>query len=519
MKKLIVLGLAVLCLLSSCSKDGDVKKILKASELISPADKAVIKANSVKLEWAKNSDMTVKYDVYLGTNELLIDAEKVASQIAEIELTVNDLIANTTYYWKVSSVNAKGEIVESSVFSFSNGLPTKAVLLNPINEDVLVLTSVDFKWEKSSLADNSEIVYNVCYSTTNDFASFEKTADVSETKITVENLKENTKYFWKVLSKDASGAYTESKVSSFTTHTTPSFNLLLPINEFVGENPEKLTWQTVEGFTYNVYLSKDTKEFSDVNMIKRNALVGEYAVSTIEAGATYFWKIHAVNAKGTEFPSEVFSFTTEKKIIDGQEGTFTDRDGHVYKTVILNGKEWLAENYAFIPEANSNYLWMIPGKSVKDEAYANVAQDENYKKYGLLYTIESITEVMPAGWHLSTDDEWNDLEEQLGMSVGDREIMAYRGSHAAALRAVDATWTVETTNTSKMGLLAAGKGTFGVPSPVFADFGKSAWILTATEKSGKYFYRKVFNGAEVGVKRALEAASVRMSVRLVRDAK
>lgn len=86
-------------------------------------------------------------------------------------------------------------------------------------------------------------------------------------------------------------------------------------------------------------------------------------------------------------------------------GTFTDpRDGYTYKTVCIKGVEWFAENLRY----NS------PGSECYDLDPANCAI------YGRLYTWTDLMNgttsqgLCPAGWHVSTSDEWQQLADSLG---------------------------------------------------------------------------------------------------------
>jgi uncharacterized protein (TIGR02145 family) len=77
----------------------------------------------------------------------------------------------------------------------------------------------------------------------------------------------------------------------------------------------------------------------------------------------------------------------------------------------------MAENLAFFPyltsllgDSSGYYVWGYHNSSTTPPK-----QTSNYKKYGVLYGHESAQRACPAGWHLSTDEEWKTLEIFLGM--------------------------------------------------------------------------------------------------------
>jgi len=103
------------------------------------------------------------------------------------------------------------------------------------------------------------------------------------------------------------------------------------------------------------------------------------------------------------------------------DGTITDIDGNVYKTVKIGTQTWMAENLKTtkyrngdpIPNVTDSASWT----ALKTGAYCNYKNDtSNASSYGRLYNWYAVNTgiLAPQGWHVPSDEEWSILIDYLG---------------------------------------------------------------------------------------------------------
>jgi uncharacterized protein (TIGR02145 family) len=90
---------------------------------------------------------------------------------------------------------------------------------------------------------------------------------------------------------------------------------------------------------------------------------------------------------------------------DGAGGTLT-YDGKRYRTVVINGKTWMAENLNIAPSSGGS--WCYGGN------------EANCDRHGRLYDWETAKAVCPSGsgWRLPDRADWNGLLSTAGGAAG-----------------------------------------------------------------------------------------------------
>lgn len=111
------------------------------------------------------------------------------------------------------------------------------------------------------------------------------------------------------------------------------------------------------------------------------------------------------------------------------------RDGQVYKAVKIGDQIWMAENLNYGTMITSGSPEQLPG--VQRICYDNNAA--NCEIYGGLYDSNDLGSTCPNGWSVPSDNDWQVLEIEAGMSVGDATGDRWRGQTAGD-RLKDATF-------------------------------------------------------------------------------
>ncbi|GLU43132.1 FISUMP domain-containing protein [Allomuricauda sp. NBRC 101325] len=188
---------------------------------------------------------------------------------------------------------------------------------------------------------------------------------------------------------------------------------------------ESTIFESLDPGTYTLEV-KDSKNCSDITEViladPCSALAVEvtaelYAITAVASGGVepYMYSLNGIDFQDTgifaDLPAQDYTVTlkdanectTTAQVTAVQLASFTDdRDGQTYKVVKIGDQIWTAENL--------NYQ----GEGVAYSCPNNDAA--NCDIYGALYTWNEAQLVVPEGWHVATNDDWNALIAALGGS-------------------------------------------------------------------------------------------------------
>lgn len=138
-------------------------------------------------------------------------------------------------------------------------------------------------------------------------------------------------------------------------------------------------------------------------------------------------------------------------------------DNRHYKTVKIGEQVWMAENLAYLPSVSPVQTGSetVPHYYVYDYDGTDLEaarQNPHYQTYGVLYNWTAALTACPEGWHLPSNDEWNELELTLGMTPAMIENYYWRGTHQGNLLKNSYGWNNNGNGTNSVGFCALPGG-------------------------------------------------------------
>ena len=277
--------------------------------LIAPLNGAMGQAISGTLiKWDSLPGVT-NYIFRIDTSPDFKDAMGNPSILSNPEITMNNLLNQTTYYWQVRTYEKTDSSSWSPVYSFTTIPLTAPKLTSPANQSVYVSLNPKLTWTTVAGATgyNIELDSNITYSSAQKFS----TTTSSYTLPKKSKLMYNTLYYWRVNTnngKDSSGW--SNSFSFLTKDTLPNApRLFLPLDSSMNQMPNViLLWSKVAGTGMKYILQVDTNS-QFTNPMTDTIATNQMNLSNLTFGGIYYWRVQILNNGITTNWSKIYSFT------------------------------------------------------------------------------------------------------------------------------------------------------------------------------------------------------------------
>ncbi|WP_020403892.1 alpha-amylase family glycosyl hydrolase [Gracilimonas tropica] len=292
---------------------------------VAPDNGAINIPDELTIKWTK-VDLATSYRLQISDDQSF---EKVKIDTANIQGTFFEVVEllsrNTTYYWRVKSVNPSEESEWSVVQSFNTlpVAPNAPLLASP--SDSLTDTQIDltFHWRSSG----EETKYRFQLAENSSFTQKFDTSGVSDTLLVITSLKNNQTYYWRVSAVNTGGNSKWSDVNVFKTVISKPEPVILvqPLKgDLVHPLENRFVWVKAErASTYRFQLSADaTFETPLVDTV--NITDQKLENINLEKETRYYWRVQGANRGGAGNWSEVQEIET--KFITSIEETGVPRE-------------------------------------------------------------------------------------------------------------------------------------------------------------------------------------------------
>jgi hypothetical protein len=251
---------------------------------------------------------------------------KLDTTLSDTVLTAPPLLSETTYHWRVQSINRGLTADWSETWSFTTTLavPDAVVLKSPLGPQVETGGSVSFSWENAG-ANTAE--YRFQLSDNGDFTMPLIDSLTTLTMLKLDNLMDGTEYSWRVKAINAAGEGPFSDAATFVFELVPGkpgiVNLLTPGNGAIDLPLDlKFEWNQSELAThYQIQVASD----SDFLTLQVDSTVTDTTLelSDFMTETTYYWHVRALNSTdGVDGNrSSTYQFTTEGEMTAPTEVT------------------------------------------------------------------------------------------------------------------------------------------------------------------------------------------------------
>lgn len=298
---------------------------------------------------------------------------------------------NAKYYWKVKAFYNDCQSTWSDVYNMKTVI-APPTLTYPKNDSTgIEPVLVSLRWTGSQGTEK----YDFDISDDSTFTNLKRwERNIVVNSVIMDNLAENTRYWWRVRGKNAEGTSQWSTVYTFKTgYIRPSVPVLLtPANGTTKlQLSVDLTWQASSRAEKYILQVSDANNFSNLIINIDTLSTTTFNVNNLINNKIYFWRVAAKNIGGVSDWSSVFSFktiplapTAKVTLLSPQNGvknlltkslelTWNKIDSaDVYELQIahdadfkdmyyFNDKVWTTSKILFNLEPLTKYYWRVRG--------------------------------------------------------------------------------------------------------------------------------------------------------------
>ena len=283
---------------------------------------------------ASDGDSASRYVVYHFNNSSpqqsdYDNAENIYSIEGNRESFPSSNNLTAPYYFSVTSLDRNyNESSPSNVIQITE--PSTPILALPLNSELNVRDTVDLKWlyadgatsYQLEVGSDSSFNSNVLYNSSNE----------KDTIQSIRGMMGQTKYYWKVKSRNIAGESNFSEVYSFITGFPVTPVLLDPPHKTldVAISPTLKWAKAVTAETYRLQLTKSLT-FNEQTIILDTTVVDtSLTLNNLDGLTIYYWRVSAKNQYGTSLWPGSFGFRTQE-IVAVKDGNEIPSDYELYQ--------------------------------------------------------------------------------------------------------------------------------------------------------------------------------------------
>lgn len=221
-------------------------------------------------------------------------------------VTLKGLTANTTYHYRVKSIDTEGRVYVSADDTFTTGETTDSSI-SEVSATEIGLNQATISWKTGQTASTQ-----VLYSTNSDNLDKSTTEDTSKNTthiVKLENLENGTNYYYQVRSVDNStGDVMKSAVNSFSTITLPQISGIGVSN--IGEDKVRISWNTNVSSDSSVKYNTESNDLKFQQTGDKFTTTHEIELADLKPNLTYYYQIKSKDQYNNLVESEISSFNT-----------------------------------------------------------------------------------------------------------------------------------------------------------------------------------------------------------------